>query len=426
MASNFFILLGFTFILIITADFIPLLNTKKFNCNYMNLIVIIVIALVLIAILVFIPSLQIKSIKEINSTLETKIQLKDLENKFRLTVAQIIGGMIILFGAYATIKSIEENKKKRLRDNFNEAISNLSSTDSLNNLKKVASIYIIESVSKELPDEYYKTSMEIYTHYLDMTIKRKYSKDSITSPVINSIFDVLGNQNHIKFTSKEYFLYFHRLNLMGLEMINGDLRKVYFEHINFAKASVEKCDFSGSYFLNTDFTNANIQKSTFINSTFQGCTFTYSNLLENNFRTTIFNECDFRKIKLKWNEKESKTMISLNFLRFRFFKCICDSISLNDGNFNNSSIVYSKFLGTSFKKSQFQNSRIYNNDFRFANFKNANFENTDLRSCDFSGSDLTGSNIEKAKFLKSVNLKNVIGLTNTQKIICKRLQAIIN
>src|SRR5450759_2058280 len=179
----------------------------------MYLFLIVSIAVVFIILLIFMPLLQVRALKENDNTTEIKIQIKDLENKFRLTIAQIFGGIIILFGAYATIKSIDENQKKRLRENFNEAVLNLSSTESNSDLKKVASVYIIESVSKELSDEYYKTSMEIFSYYLNMNVNRKNSTDSTTSLVINSIFDVFGNQKHINYNGKYSFLEFKDLNL---------------------------------------------------------------------------------------------------------------------------------------------------------------------------------------------------------------------
>ena len=64
-------------------------------------------------------------------------------------------------------------------------------------------------------------------------------------------------------------------------------------------------------------------------------------------------------------------------------------------------------------------------DLTEANLNGANLSEADLTKANLRGTDLSGTNLEEAKFLIDTDLREVKGLTDTQKAACKARGAII-
>ncbi len=114
--------------------------------------------------------------------------------------------------------------------------------------------------------------------------------------------------------------------------------------------------------------------------------------------------------------------------------------SLQASNLNNAKLTRANLSGAHLSQANFSNTQlseaILNRaDLTWANLvkanltkadlKNSNLLGTDMSGADLTGVDLTGANPEDAKSLQKTKMSNNIGLTQTQRDLCKKKGAII-
>src|SRR5215475_11967808 len=102
------------------------------------------------------------------------IQLqKDLitaENNARLTIAQIIGGLVALLGLYATFKNVRVAEEGKLTERFSKAVELLGS-EKLD--VRLGGIYALERIARDSRKDHW-TVMEILTAF----VREQSKKDS--------------------------------------------------------------------------------------------------------------------------------------------------------------------------------------------------------------------------------------------------------
>jgi len=99
-----------------------------------------------VLILWFIPKLQVRRLK---STI-TADRVKELENEFRKTIAQIIGGVLILAGFLFTWQQILASRQKEATDRLTAAIGHLASDQQP---IRVAGAYALGRIMRDSPAE---------------------------------------------------------------------------------------------------------------------------------------------------------------------------------------------------------------------------------------------------------------------------------
>jgi hypothetical protein len=198
------------------------------------------------------PKWQLANLKGL-----TPDQLFDKENEARKTLAQIIGGILVLAGLYYTQDNIritqEVAEKSRdlaregqITDRFTKAVEQLGRADEpgkgSNLAIRLGGIYALERIANESNDDHWPI-MELLTAYVRQHSLYKGKDPKAGQDVfeadadIQAIMTVIGRRN-VKYESEE-----QRINLTG-----ADLRGIKLYHANLNRALLGGADLRSAIF----------------------------------------------------------------------------------------------------------------------------------------------------------------------------------
>lgn len=127
------------------------------------IIILIILSIFLILILQEVPKWQVSEF-EINDS----ITVAQVENSYRATLAQIIGGFALLLGLYFTWKSVVTAKESQITELFTRAINQLGAIDQFGNPAieiRLGGIYALEKISIQSKKDHWPV-MNILTAYI--------------------------------------------------------------------------------------------------------------------------------------------------------------------------------------------------------------------------------------------------------------------
>jgi hypothetical protein len=206
-----------------------------------------------------VPQWQVAKFGISNST-----AVAQLENSYRTTLAQIIGGGAVLLGLYFAWGNLITARESQITERFTRAI------DQLGNEKmeiRLGGIYALERISTESEKDYWPI-IEILTAYVrknssvesneikleDIESQNKLSED------IQAILTVIGRRVHFYKAGES-----NRLNLHGTWLRKADLKGAHLEgahlegaHLNWANlqgANLKSANLEGAHLEWADFKN---------------------------------------------------------------------------------------------------------------------------------------------------------------------------
>src|SRR5262245_28229092 len=155
---------------------------KDWIATYENRAFLILVAFIfVILILWLVPKWQVYSyrarfIQSDISRLEPKDRVQyeasliTAENNARVTIAQIIGGLVVLLGLYATFKNIRVAEEGKLTERFSKAVELLGS-DKLD--VRLGGIYALERIARDSLKDHW-TVMEVLTAFVREQSRKEY------------------------------------------------------------------------------------------------------------------------------------------------------------------------------------------------------------------------------------------------------------
>lgn len=257
------------------------------------------VLLILLSLLLWkIPKRQVS-----NLTSLTPEQRFDRENEARKTLAQIVGGVLVLLGAYLTWRNIKnteeaqrennENAQKtfqlsqegQITDRFAKAIDQLGSAKLESRL---GAIYALERIARDSERDHWPI-MEVLTAYvrehssiLGGPHDRKLGPLRVMAPDIQAILTVVGRRNTALEKRDQWlnlgFVYPH-----GADFREGNFSQAYFRGSNLTLSSLDGADLSEAELIHVDLRDAslckvNLAKSCLGLSNLQGANLNGANL----------------------------------------------------------------------------------------------------------------------------------------------------
>jgi len=242
--------------------------------------------------------------------------LLNLENTYRLTISQIIGGAVVVLSLYFSLenlnnsqKSLELSQQGQLTDRFTKAVNQLGDKNTDINM---GGIFALQRIANESEKDHWPI-MEILTAYVRRTMNKnlqylptdgqvnyqdglKYYKPRSD---IQAVMTVLSKRNHVIENRQNEVIHLDVSFLQGIVLDDAQL-----EHASFMSA-----DLAGSLFRNTDldsahFNWANLQFVNFENSSMrginlQGADASYSNLNNAHLENADLTDTDLRKARFQ-------------------------------------------------------------------------------------------------------------------------------
>jgi len=219
--------------------------------QYLLLVGALSLALALVVLVLWrLPKWQAAGVQEIKDRLT-------VENAARQTLAQIIGGMVLIAGLFFTwanlnvtqenikitqdtaAKNLEMTREGQITDRFTKAIAQLGDTEHL--AVRLGGIYALERIAKDSKKDYWPI-MEVLTAYVRETAP--WSPEE-AQPVhklgadIQAILTVLRRRTYIKEEEKP-------LNLTNINLRGADLTGAHLEQADLRGANLELADIEGA------------------------------------------------------------------------------------------------------------------------------------------------------------------------------------
>ena len=225
----------------------------------------ILLSLTAISIFLFLVCIPSYQISHLSTNIDNNtIELADLENKYRATVVQILGGVAILITLYythkrviATEKTVFLTQEGQITERFTRAIEHLGSDQ--NNLElRLGGIYALERIAHESEKDHWPI-MEILTAYIrknspndgSAEAKKLIEKGLEISIDIQAILDVFERRNieHRNKEVRQFDLnntYLKGANLREAKFNRAKLSYTKLAFANLSDANLSKADLSGT------------------------------------------------------------------------------------------------------------------------------------------------------------------------------------
>lgn len=233
--------------------------------------IILALALIILA-LILLWKLPLIQVAQFENSITDPLDLAELENKFRATLAQIFGGIAIAFGLYFTWKRISTNERRadiaengQITERFTRAIDQLGSEKQE---VRTGGIYSLERIANESDEDYWPI-IEILTSYIRKNSPVSLGNEDGDLPIdIQAVVTVLRRRKKSSGNGEPDFL---------------NLRFTYLEEADFNKADLEMTNFLGANLIYADFSGANLTNVYLGEANLTGVYFNEANLTGANF-----------------------------------------------------------------------------------------------------------------------------------------------
>jgi uncharacterized protein YjbI with pentapeptide repeats len=309
----------------------------------------------------------------------------DRENEARKTLAQIIGGVLVLAGLYSSVKTFDlqrqtENVQEQgqINERFTRAIDQLGAlvpgaaldkngTPKINLEVRLGGIYALEQIANDAPEKYHWTVMEVLTAYVrensrapeQAAIVRATHEQSEARPRpradIQAVLDVIGRRDIAHDPPGKH------LNLSATHLEGAELSFAHLDRADLSSAHVERADLSGA-----DLSNAHLSRA---------------HLLETDLEGADLKGASLYRAELK----------GASFIGFGSFGKFGGAANLEGADFMSADLSGSDLL-------------------------DADLRGVDLQGADLTGAELTGADLSSAKYLDETQLIRTKGSKTTTKL----------
>jgi hypothetical protein len=320
------------FVIIVAADILSFAFrdslAQDWSDNEKNIMLPIVQISVLIVLLIVwgVPKLYVSNLKDISFN-QKKEKLR-IENESRQTLAQIIGGIIILGGLFFTYSTYRLNTKQlelgtnqqklneegQITDRFTKAVELIGSQEVE---VRTAGLYALERISKDSQKDYW-TIMEIVSAFVrekshnfgvvnqasdsgqrsQSTSSKNRQRENVASD-IKAALTILGTRNGLDPVGK-------KINLKKANLQNIDLSDLNFSNTDFSDADLSDAILSETKLINavlvgttlkgamisdnTDLTGADLSSADLRGASLSGVKVTELKFEDTDFRGTDLHE----------------------------------------------------------------------------------------------------------------------------------------
>lgn len=189
---------------------------------------------VLIAVVVVLPTWQVYWAFEAGLDSERQV----LEDQYRRTVVQIVGGLALLTGLYLTYRRIRATEEGQITERFTRAIEQLASEK----LEiRLGGIYALERIAWDSRRDY-RTCMQVLCAFVRHQKPTEHEElVGIVSPEVEAVLAVVKRRNR-KWDKGERVI-----DLSGAHLKGASLAKARLENANLWAANLHQADLQGAH-----------------------------------------------------------------------------------------------------------------------------------------------------------------------------------
>jgi uncharacterized protein YjbI with pentapeptide repeats len=372
------------------------------------------------------------------------LSLKDrlgLEDAMRSSIAQIIGGIVILIGLIftwrqlgatrktleisqeqlgATRKTLDISQEGQITERFTRAIEQLGS-DKLE--IRLGGIYALERIARDSPRDHWPI-MEVLTAFVREQTRiqddgtatrigdiRDLSKTYSPSTDIQAILTVIGRREPTYRNGED-----QRLNLAEIDLRGAELRGVHLEGANMAKTYLDKADLREAHleeaylqdaFLaetllekahleNASLARAYLQRAYLMEAHLEGANLSTANLQGAYLREAHLDRAEGANIHLEGASLQRASLNDAKLWEVRLNYARLEGASLRDADLNGAQMREANLNGASLVRTN-----LLGSDLTRAILVDARLEETDLEGAYLLNTHLEGVDLSHSKNLRS-------------------------
>jgi len=376
---------------------------------------VVVVAVILVAVIWWVPQLQVNPIRHDLSSLEAG----KLENDYRVTIAQIMGGFGILLGIYLTWRRIAATERQarafeeqigvaqdgQITERFTRAIDQLGHK----NLEiRLGGIYALERIAQDSKKDHW-TIMEVLTAYVRENARWEEPPGSDAAedealgvqrlrPDIQAILTVLGRRRLVHEEGASVSLSLPETDLRGASLSGAhlegaDLSDARLEGAHLGNAHLERANLGNTHLEGADLSDARLEGAHLGNAHLGGANLWFAHPEQAHLRHAHLEGTDVRHAHLEGAD---------------FFRAHLDEADLRSANLRGAGLVRARLAGANLLRADLEGA-----DLRYAHFEGADLRLVDLERADVFKANLEGANLLRAK-LTGAELRYAVGLTKEQ------------
>ena len=202
------------------------------------------------------------------------------ENAARTTLAQILGGTVLLGGLYTSVKTFGLSRQGHITDRFTKAIEQLGKTDGTTpNIEvRLGAIYSLERIALDSPRDHW-TIMEVLTAYVRQNApldpNRPYTEGERPRTDIQAILTVLGRRE----TGPNRERFGQSLDLTKSRLCGANLRKANLRWVDLGQTNLQWARLR----------QANLQQAKLVGANLEGARPVEANLRETDLADAVLH-----------------------------------------------------------------------------------------------------------------------------------------
>lgn len=258
-------------------------------------------------------------------------EIAELENSYRTTLIQALGGLFFLVTASLTLRNIRLADDKQVAERFSKSVEMLGNSEKLE--VRVGGIYSLEKISEDSAERYSSVVIDILASFVkrnSMFIEiKKYDENLSRAELyqyqaIGIEVDQLKELESIPSDIQAALSVLKRLsvsmesrtslNLSFSRLVGADLRESKFNNIDLRSADLTLCDCQDVRILNSNLSFIKLRGSVLIGASLAGCNLLGGKLYRSdcrnaNFKKSNLSGVDFRKANLTGAILNSSNMV---------------------------------------------------------------------------------------------------------------------
>lgn len=286
--------------------------------NEMILPIIISIIAFLVVIVWFLPKFYVRALPDESGTnFDREKERLKLEDDTRKTVAQIVGGAVILGSLIFSYNTYHLQQEGQFTDRFTKAVAQLGD-DKLE--VRLGGLYALERIAKDSPKDHW-TVMEILSAFVREKAKKKEEpvKNNISNQNVNNDVDDIKQNTKVTTDIQTALTIIGRrktkqdLKTSNIDLSNTNLSESYLYiadliRVNLSGADLSEADLSGAELTNANLTNANLTNANLIGARLYNSKITFEQLSQ-----AIINEYTILPYDIKNRRVELLEISKKNF-----------------------------------------------------------------------------------------------------------------
>jgi hypothetical protein len=389
-----------TIVFLITVIFLSFVykdNLSEAWSNYQNLalpfsfcLIIFLLAMIWFAPKIYVSSLQYKSLNKNQSAFDREKEKLKLENDARKTIAQIVGGIIILSGLLFTYSTYRLNVEKQnldregqITDRFTTAVSQLGDEEIA---VRLGGLYALERIAKDSPRDRWPI-MEIISSY----VREKSPRNMSVKPAPKTD---LKKQNNSTYDKKLEYRKIKTDVQTALSIVGRGTEQDKFDNrLDLSESNLDGVDLTNAKFTNTDFYGSEFKRAQLISA----------NLDKSNLDFTDFSGAVLVKANLDYSDLCGARFTGANLQRASFKK----ASAFNDYTTGGEDLPTLSVMVCG-RVVDFSNADLTEANFAGARIGDAKFNNTDLTRANFEETELGGADLSGALYVTFEQLREAI------------------